>query len=94
MLSLLFTALAIYAADKPAPARSAGPDIVIQGKSNLVCTSTRITGSRVGRNKRCRTREQAQVEAEEARQALEQAGGLQRIAESLACGPGTPKSCD
>jgi hypothetical protein len=74
------------------------PEIIVEGKAKpkpkLVCTTTRITGSRVARSRRCVTQEQAAEEAQRSREAIRQGATEQHSREALACGPGTMQSCN
>jgi hypothetical protein len=72
--------------------------IVVEGKpkpkAKLVCTSVKITGSRVGRSTRCVTSQQAAEELERSREAMRDAATNARVADSLACGGKSIKMCN
>lgn len=94
---LIFLSALLAVSPQPAPDRAdspPAPEIVVKGKPKMVCTAVRMTGSRVGRSKRCVTQEQAIQEAEASREAMRNAGSIQAVGEALACGPSTPKSCN
>ncbi len=84
MISLLFAALATpEAATLPAapveqsvPASAAGSE-PSNSSSKRVCTTVRVTGSRLARERRCRSREEADLEARESRDAVTDAGRRQ-----------------
>ena len=105
MLTLLLTALAVGAPETPPPVKAPPAEIVVKGKSELVCTSVRITGSRIARGRQCRTREQADLDAQLARDGAAHLAGIERVREALHCssggGPGggttqapSPKMCN
>ena len=86
--------MVIQGAGAPPTAKPSAPDVVVEGKSNLVCTSVRMTGSRVSRQRRCRSREQAEIEAQQSRDAIRDGAAIQSVGQALACGPTTPTPCN
>lgn len=64
----------------------AKPDIVVTSdKKAMVCTSIKLTGTRVSRGRVCRTKEQAELEDEIRRRSLQEADQQHRI-EQAGCG--------
>ena len=94
MLTFLLAAMAIQGSADPTAAKPSPPPIVVEGKSDLVCTSVRITGSRVGRQRVCRSRQQAAIEAEQSRQAALEGAAIQAVGQAIACGPPSIQSCN
>ncbi len=96
MLILLVAAMAAQAPSQvAAPDNSqSSPDIVVQGKPKLVCTTVRVTGSRAARSRRCVTKEDAAMEKETARRLVGEAASIASQRDASACGPPSIQSCD
>ena len=96
MLIILLAAMAAQAPSQVAqPDNSqSSPDIVVQGKSKLVCTTVRMTGSRAARTRRCVTPEEAAMETETARRLAGEAASIASQRDASACGPPSIQSCD
>ena len=73
MSGILLAALILQSAGKPADP----PNQTAQGKPKVVCTTVRVTGSRVNRQRRCITREEAEQESLQSRNSLNDAARQQ-----------------
>ncbi len=97
-----YALVALAAQGAAPPANAPGGDdapapIIVEGqkqKPKLVCTTSTVTGSRVGRERRCRTEEEAAQEAVQARAAIDERLQSHRVRQTAICqGPQANPIC-
>ena len=99
MLGILLLTAAASGSAQPAPTRTdqvadSKAPIVVRGKPQLVCTEFRPTGSRIRRQKVCRTLQQVEEERLSSGRALNEGMREQMVKDAIACGPTSIKMCD